>query len=52
MKIKCLLGRHRAIKDYSNWKRGYHVSACAECGVEMRSYGSEWEVGPKKAKSN
>ena len=26
--------------------------ACAECGVEMRSYGSEWEVGPKKAKSN
>jgi hypothetical protein len=52
MNIKCLLGRHTPIKDYSNWKRGYHQSACAHCGIEMRSYGGEWEVSPKKARSS
>lgn len=51
MKIKCLVGRHTPIKDYSDWRRGYHVSACAECGVEMRSYGDRWEVTPKRVKS-
>lgn len=48
MKLKCLLGRHSPIRDYSNWKKGYHASACADCGVEMRSYGGEWEVAPKR----
>jgi hypothetical protein len=45
MKLKCMLGRHNPIKDYSRWSDGYHLSACADCGEPMKKApGGHWRV--------
>ena len=44
MKLKCLLGRHDAAEDLSDWRNGYYLSVCACCGVKMRNYGSGWSA--------
>ena len=45
MKLKCLLGLHRAVRDYSVWDNGFNISACAECGAEMtKRPGFEWQA--------
>lgn len=50
MNLKCFFGRHKPVPDYSNWKKGYHSSVCADCGIEMRSYGGRWEVPARSSK--
>jgi len=35
MGLKCRLGLHRPINDFSIWDNGYNISACADCGAEM-----------------
>ena len=45
MNLKCRLGRHDPIKDYSNWSDGYHFSTCADCGVAMKKpAGGTWRT--------
>lgn len=51
MNIKCLLGRHKPINDLSDWRHGYYLSACADCGTPMRYYGGHWEAHRARPKS-
>jgi hypothetical protein len=45
MKLRCRLGLHRAVNDFSAWDNGYNVSACADCRAEMtKSPGFKWEA--------
>ena len=52
MNLKCLLGRHDAVNDLSQWKNGYYLSACAVCGVKMRNYGSGWQAASARDKAD
>ncbi|HEX8257937.1 MAG TPA: hypothetical protein VF589_09905 [Allosphingosinicella sp.] len=51
MNIRCLLGRHKPINDLSDWRHGYYLSACADCGTPMRYYGGHWEAHRTRRKS-
>lgn len=43
MKLKCRLGHHDPIKDFSDWRNGYHFSSCADCGAPMKKpAGGNW----------
>jgi hypothetical protein len=45
MKLKCRLGLHRPINDFSCWQDGFNISACADCGTEMtKPRGAKWEA--------
>ena len=45
MNLRCLLGLHRPINNFSSWDNGYNISACSACGTEMtKSPGMRWQA--------
>jgi len=45
VKLRCRVGLHRAVNDFSVWDNGFNVSACADCGAEMtKRPGSKWQA--------
>ncbi len=52
MKLLCLLGRHDAVNDLTNWKHGYFQSECARCGAPMRYYSGSWELASKRKRKH
>ena len=45
MKLRCRLGLHRPVNDFTAWDNGFNVSACTDCGTEMtKRPGFAWEA--------